>query len=295
MNVSRDASDRGGALATFRSSVRNRGVSPFAPASPSLASGILLSPYSSCLHAGPPERPIPRRPLPIPSGIAARQPDATGPPCRPVPPLRYLRGRCRQACHVHRRLRSLVLMRKRWQSGVSERAAELESLQMALHRAYDARDGSAAATKKWHDAAVAFRSAVETFYAPYEEVLAGVRAGSSDGIEEATRFLVADPWCFRSGYLKAELMHALANADLPDHVVPPLREVVLHRITNRQPRLLRYAAQLAANLWDPDFEGKIAHLEREGSVAEQRAAAQVRAGACQRLRSLDGQLGPVAS
>jgi hypothetical protein len=88
-------------------------------------------------------------------------------------------------------------------------------------------------------AAVALRSAVEEFYAPYEQVLAGVRAGRPDAIEEATRFLVADPWCFRSGYLKAELMHALANAALPDHVIPPLREVVLHRIIDRQPRLLR--------------------------------------------------------
>lgn len=187
-------------------------------------------------------------------------------------------------------------MRKRWQSGVSERAAGLESLQMALHRAYDARDGSAAATKKWHDAAAAFRSAVEAFYAPYEQVLAGIRAGRTDSIEEATRYLVADPWCFRSGYLKADLMHALANAALPDHVVPPLREVVLHRIIDRQPRLLRYAAQLAANVWDQDLEAQITRLEREGTAAEQRAAEQVSARARQRLRSLDGQVGrPVAS
>ena len=108
-------------------------------------------------------------------------------------------GRCRQTyqttCSRHR-LRTLVLMRKQWRSGISERAAELESLQMALHRAYDARDGSAAATKKWHDAAAAFHSAVEAFSAPYEQVLAGIRARRADSIEEATRYLVADPWCF---------------------------------------------------------------------------------------------------
>ena len=187
-------------------------------------------------------------------------------------------------------------MRKRWQSGISERAAELESLQMALHRAYDARGGSPAANKKWHDAAVAFQSAVEEFYAPYKQVLAGVRAGRSDSIDEATRFLVADPWCFRSGYLKADLMHALANAALPDHVIPLLREVILHRISDRQRRLLRYAAQLAANVWDQAFETQIMRLEQDGSPAEQRAAAQVSAGARQRLRSLDGQVRhPVAS
>jgi len=180
--------------------------------------------------------------------------------------------------------------------GVSERAAELESLQMALDRAHEARDGSAAATRKWHDAAAAFRSAVEAFYAPYEQVLAGIRAGRWDCIEEATRFLVADPWCFRSGYLKADLMHALANAALPDHVVLPLREVVLRRIVDPQPRLVRYAAQLAANVWDEGFESQIMRLERDGSTAEQRAAARVSAGARQRLRSLAGQVRrPLAS
>lgn len=188
------------------------------------------------------------------------------------------------------RLRTLVLVRQQWKSGVSERAAELESLQTALRSAYEARDGSAAATKTWHDAAATFRSAVEAFYGPYEQVLAGVRAGKSNSVEEATRFLVADPWCFRSGYLKADLMHALANVALPDHIIPPLREVILHRISDRQPRLLRYAAQLAANVWDKSFETQIMRLEQDGSPAEQRAAAQVSAGARQRLRSLDGQV-----
>ena len=180
-----------------------------------------------------------------------------------------------------------MMTKDRWQSGVRGRAAEVQSLHAALHRAYDARDGSAGADKKWHEAAVAFQSAVEEFYAPYEEVLAGVRAGRRDAIEEATRFLVADPWCFRSGYLKAELMHALANTPLPDHVHEPLREVVLHRIVDRQPRLLRYASQLAASLWDQELEAEVARLEFEGSPEQRRAATQLRSGAQNRIRSLE--------
>lgn len=196
------------------------------------------------------------------------------------PPVAQVNGK-------RRGLHTIVLVTKdRWQSGVSGRAGEVESLHVALNRAYDARDGSAASDKKWHEAAMAFRSAVEAFYAPYEEVLAGVRAGRRDAIEEATRFLVADPWCFRSGYLKAELMHALANTTLPSHVHEPLREVVLHRITDRQPRLLRYAAQLAASLWDEELEAKVTRIEVEGSPEQRRAAAQLRAGAHNRIRSL---------
>jgi hypothetical protein len=178
------------------------------------------------------------------------------------------------------------MTKDRWQSGISRRAAELESLRVALHRAYDGRDGSAAAANEWRDAAGAFRSAVAEFYAPFDDVLAGVRAGRTDAIEDAARFLAADPWCFRSGYLKADLMHALANAPLPGHVREPLREVVLRRIVDRQPRLLRYAAQLAANVWDEELEAQIARLEGEGSPDQQRAAAYVRVRACQRIGSL---------
>jgi hypothetical protein len=50
------------------------------------------------------------------------------------------------------------------------------------------------------------------------------------------------------------------------------------------------------DVWDQDLEAQITRLEREGTAAEQRAAAQVSAGARQRLRSLDGQVGrPVTS
>lgn len=180
-------------------------------------------------------------------------------------------------------------MKEQWPSGVRERAAAIEALHSAVHHAYKARDGATHANKAWSEAAASFRSAVEAFYAPYEEVLAGVRAGRTEEIEQATRFLVADPWCFRSGYLKEEMMHALANTPLPHHVIQPLRQVVLHRIADPQPRLLRYAAQLAANLWDEDFETQIGRLQYAGSSRERLAAALVDARARQRIQSLAGQ------
>lgn len=120
-------------------------------------------------------------------------------------------------------------------------------------------------------------------------MVAGVRKGRADAIDEATRFLVADPWCFRSGYLKAELMHALANTTLPGHVVEPLRKVVLDRVVDRQPRLLRYAAQLASNVWSEDFEGQLKRLALEGSPETRVAAEQLIDRARHRIRSQRGQ------
>ncbi|MDQ6727488.1 MAG: hypothetical protein M3066_15155 [Actinomycetota bacterium] len=169
---------------------------------------------------------------------------------------------------------------------------KLESLNAALDRAHAARDGSKAADAAWREAAAAFHVALAAFYEPYDAVLAGVKTGRLDAIETAIEFLVEDPWCFRSGYLKAELMHALANAHLPVHVTTDLRRVVLRRVSDPQPRLLRYAGQLAANVWDDELESELRRLEADGSGRERQAAARVIGGARQRLRSLAGQTQP---
>lgn len=171
-------------------------------------------------------------------------------------------------------------------NAVTARARHLAELHSELHRAYKARDGSPATDRAWARAAEAFNEACRSFYEPYEGVLAGVRNAQRDAIEEAVRFLVADPWCHRSGYLKADLMHALANTVLPPDVVGPLRDVVVRRITHRQPRLLRYAAQLAANVWSDSFERELDRLREQGSPADRAAAELVIEGARHRLRSL---------
>ena len=66
-------------------------------------------------------------------------------------------------------------MSKHWESGIGERAAGVQSRHLALRRAYDARDGSKRADELWRDAAAAFHTAVHSFYAPYDEILVGVR------------------------------------------------------------------------------------------------------------------------
>ena len=173
-------------------------------------------------------------------------------------------------------------------TGVTARVDHLNRLHDELRRAYGARDGSGATDEAWARAAREFADACQAFYGPYEAVLVDVRRGETEAIEEAVRFLVADPWCFRSGYLKADLMHALANTPLPDHVLGPLRDVVLRRITHREPRLLRYAAQLASNVWSDAFGEQLETLAAHGPAPVQHAARSVIDGARQRTRSLSG-------
>lgn len=58
----------------------------------------------------------------------------------------------------------------------------------------------------------------EGFFAPYERAVEDLKAQDLSAIPTALAFLEADPECFRSGYMKADLMHALANGpDLSRH------------------------------------------------------------------------------
>ncbi len=75
-----------------------------------------------------------------------------------------------------------------------------------------------------------------------------------------SKFLEADPWCFRSGYMKAELMHRLANGPDLDAHRRRLHDVVGRRLTDPQPRLLRHAARLAAAVWDDDLRQRVDQL-----------------------------------
>ena len=81
---------------------------------------------------------------------------------------------------------------------------------------------------------------------------------------------------------------ASAPDTLPDHLVDLVRDVVTRRIKHRQPRLLRYAAQLAANVWSDTFESELESLAVRGSSADQAAAKAVLDGARHRIRSLAG-------
>ena len=113
-----------------------------------------------------------------------------------------------------------------------------------------------------------FLGAVDRFYAPLDELLTRVRAGDADAIEPALRFLEVDPRCFRSGYFKADLLHALAHA--PDLAAARQRvqQVVAPRLLQCEPRLWRHTVRLAAAVWDDAFEARVAAMFTEAHAPE---------------------------
>ena len=163
-------------------------------------------------------------------------------------------------------------------NGIQRRAAELERFRADVHRLFDARDGTEPAQRAWSAAAEAFKEARRCFYRPYEGLGSRIRRGDRAAIDDAVGFLEADPWCFRSGYVKAELMGALANCRLPGDARDRLRRVVLHRVMNPEPRLGRPVGQLAHNVWDESLASQVRAIAEHGAVGQRDVAlAMVRA------------------
>lgn len=113
-----------------------------------------------------------------------------------------------------------------------------------------------------------FVDAVRRFYEPFDECGRALRQGDDHAIGVALEFLEADPRCYRSGYMKADLMHALTRRPIPDVYRDRIQTVVLHRIRNLEPRLWRHTVRLAAAVWDETLDRRLDVLVTEGVLAE---------------------------
>jgi hypothetical protein len=163
---------------------------------------------------------------------------------------------------------------------ITRRAAALEQADRAVHEAF-----SPARDERWREAAARFHVAVAGLYS--EDFLAEVRrlqAGDAGAVETALNFLEADPWCFRSGYVKENLMRFLVRARLTPserqrveqvllrvvdagdrrefgracqlarrHVTDTLRAELKTRLTADDPGVLRRALAMLTSLDDPQF------------------------------------------
>jgi hypothetical protein len=163
-------------------------------------------------------------------------------------------------------------MRAPWLNSADElRRAHQEVDRLAL-----TRDTGEAALRAWEHSAVRFNELVQQFYAPLKTAMPSLRRGEPPAVDAALDFLEADPWCFRSGYMKADLMHALANAPslgAPAHA--RAQRVVLHRLLKPEPRLARHTARLAAAVWDDEFDREVRSLGERGSESQRSAVARL--------------------
>lgn len=86
---------------------------------------------------------------------------------------------------------------------------------------------------------------------------AALDQGEPHGIELAVEFLESDPWFFRSGYIKADLIRKLKRQVLSESMKCRLREVMLEVVDGRDRREFRDFCALARKIASPDLVDKL--------------------------------------
>ncbi len=113
--------------------------------------------------------------------------------------------------------------------------------------------------RKIHDLAVeTLRKAVAAAYpAGFWRDYGRLKDGNSSGLVTAVKFLEADPWFFRSGYTKAELIRYIRHIELSQAIAERLRRVVLAAVDHRDRREFRLYCRLARKVDSPDLRSEL--------------------------------------
>ena len=97
-------------------------------------------------------------------------------------------------------------------------------------------------------------------------------SGDSAAVEMAVFLVVADPWFFRSGYTKVELLRRLVRLPLNKRMQARLRAVCLAAVDSRDRREFRRYCLLARNVRDSEFTATLTRrLHSEDAGVRRRA------------------------
>lgn len=154
-----------------------------------------------------------------------------------------------------------------WEDQIREKSERLRIAHEAVHFTFARRHESAAAKEAWIMAAQAHRDLyrLEVWPNGLQEKILGLKERELDAIEFAVRFLEEDPWFFRSGYLKEEIIQHLGQCPRTALQDERLRMVVLQRCEGPTRREFRRYCRLARRLKALHFEEALNKLTQASS------------------------------
>jgi hypothetical protein len=141
-------------------------------------------------------------------------------------------------------------------------AAQLEKLRERVDEMFRERSKSPEHTAAWQEAALAFHTEYDKLAFPggLSREFELLRAGDVTAIEMAILFLEANPWFFRSGYYKVDILKLLRKHPLSDEQCARMRKVILERVRGRPVREMRGYARFAPKVSTPQFEAEMANI-----------------------------------
>lgn len=153
-------------------------------------------------------------------------------------------------------------------------AAELEKLREKVDEMFRERGKSPEHTAAWQQAA-------RTFHAEYDKLAFPgglsrefelLRVGDITAIGMAVQFLEANPWFFRSGYYKADILKLLCKHPLSEEQCVRMRNVIFERVRGRPVREMRAYARFAPKVSTPQFEAEITSVAENANRQASRHA-----------------------
>lgn len=169
-------------------------------------------------------------------------------------------------------------------------AAELNKLHARMHELARRRSESDDAKAAWREAAEAFQTNYDRLAFPggLASEFERLRNGDAEAIELAVRYLEANPWYFRSGYHKADILKTLKRSRLTPEQCARLRTIILHRVREKPVREMRAYARLAPQVTNKEFESELLTITEHSN----RHAARNAGWVLQCLKSAEGAVKP---
>ena len=131
---------------------------------------------------------------------------------------------------------------------------------------------------EWEARVGEFWAAMRATYPPeFWEAFELLKAGDDRAADAAIEFLEADPICFRSGYLKADVVRFLGRLQLNSTQVSRLRNVVIEVASTRYGREFRRYCSLARRIDGPEFRRRLESLAASDNADVRRRAGWVTA------------------
>jgi hypothetical protein len=169
----------------------------------------------------------------------------------------------------------------------ARRAEIARGAQMIMHEAATiswSRPGDFRAREIHNLAVDVFQKAIANAYPPgFWEDYKRLKERNSVGLETGVKFLEADPWFFRSGYTKAELIRYISHIELPQPIAERLRWVVVAAVDGRDRREYRQYCRLARKVDSPELREELSLRLHHDNPAVRRRARWV-LDACEKLR-----------
>jgi hypothetical protein len=162
--------------------------------------------------------------------------------------------------------------------GIFETNAEkLRQLHKTIEATYRDRQVDEKHYQVWAEACQCFHNSFDRLAFPggLEQEMDLLKRGDAQAVEMAVRFLEANPWFFRSGYIKEQLLRELRKVSLSEDQRDRLREVIMNRINKGSGREFRRYCRLAKDLMNPKFIAQVGEAMMSDDANISRRAAWV--------------------